>query len=109
MRIQDAVLVIVSLAGNLKGRDPAWEFIKANWAELDRRYGSGGFAIGRLASVGGAFTTMARRDDVRDFFEANPAPSASRAIRQTLERIELNARWVELNRAEAAAWLSARG
>ena len=109
VRIQDAVLVIVSLAGNLKGRNLAWEFIKANWGELDRRYGAGGFAVGRLASVGGAFTTIARRDDVRDFFEANPAPSAARAVRQTLERIELNARWLELNRAEAAAWLSGRG
>ena len=109
VRIQDAVLVIVSLAGNLKGRDLAWEFIKSNWGELDRRYGAGGFAIARLVSVGGGFTTAARRDDVRDFFESNPAPSAARAVRQTLERIELNARWLELNRGETAAWLSERG
>ena len=59
VRIQDAVLVIVSLAGNLKGRDLAWEFIKSNWGELDRRYGAGGFAIARLVSVGGGFTTAA--------------------------------------------------
>ena len=109
VRIQDAVLVIVSLAGNLKGRDLAWEFIKSNWGELDRRYGAGGFAIARLVSVGGGFTTAARHDDVRDFFGSNPAPSAARAVRQTLERIELNARWLELNRGETAAWLSERG
>jgi puromycin-sensitive aminopeptidase len=108
VRAQDTPLVIVQTAMNKVGRDLTWQFIQENWEELDRRYGKGGFAIMRLVSVTGAFTTMERHDEVRDFFEAHPAPSAARTIQQSLERIRLNVRWLELNRDPIGQWLASR-
>lgn len=108
VRVQDAVLLVVSLANNLKGRDLAWDFVKRNWTEFDRRYGKGGFAITRLVGIGGNFASAARHDDVRDFFERHPAPSAARTVQQTLERIRLNERWLELNKQSVASWLADR-
>ena len=104
VRSQDSVLVIVSVAGNRLGKSLAWDFIRDNWGELDRRYGRGGFAIMRLVGITGAFTTLERADEVESFFKNNPAPSAQRTIQQALERIRLNARWLELNRDGLKEW-----
>ena len=108
VRVQDGVLVITGVGGNQHGRDLAWSFMKENWKEIDRRYGSGGFAITRLVAVTGAFTSMERHEDVERFFKDNPTPSAARTIQQSLERIRLNAAWLKKNRAGVAKWLAGK-
>jgi len=37
-----------------------------------------------------------------------PAPSAARTIQQSLERIRLNAAWIDRNRAPLEAWFAGR-
>ena len=106
VRSQDTILVVASVASSKKGRDLAWKFIKDNWEELDRRYGRGGFAITRLVGITGAFTTLERAREVEEFFKAHPAPSAQRTIQQSLERIALNAKWLELNSQKLSEWFS---
>ena len=108
VRIQDTVAMIIGVAGNRhNGAQLAWDFVKANWAEFDRRYGSGGFAIMRLVGITGNFVTQEARDDVEQFFQQNPTPSASRSIQQSLERIDLNIRWLRRNRQDLAQWFAA--
>jgi puromycin-sensitive aminopeptidase len=106
VRVQDSMIAIVQTAGNKVGRDLTWQFIKDNWDELDRRYGKGGFAIMRIVGITGGFTTMDRHDEVEHFFQEHSAPSAARTIQQSLERIRLNAKWLELNREPIGRWLS---
>ncbi len=100
VRLQDSVTAIGAVAGNLKGRDLAWDFVRKNWKELDRRYGRGGFAITRLVSITGAFTTEDRLKEVDGFFKSHPAPSAARTISQSLEKIRLNIKWLDKNGKE---------
>ena len=103
VRIQDTVAMVLGVAGNRhNGAQMAWDFVKSNWAEFDRRYGSGGFAIMRLVGLTSNFVTAEARQDVEQFFQENPTPSASRAIQQSLERINLNIRWLERNRDDLA-------
>ena len=106
VRSQDSITVISAVAGNIRGRQPAWDFVKDNWAELDRRYGGGGFGIMRLVSITNNFAEMDKLADVEAFFQEHPAPAAERTIRQALERIRLNATWVEKNRSELSTWFS---
>ncbi|MDA0797520.1 MAG: M1 family metallopeptidase [Chloroflexi bacterium] len=108
VRSQDTMIVVVQAAGNKDGRDLTWQFIKDNWAEFDRRYGKGGFAIMRIVGITGGFTSMERHDEVERFFEEHPTPSAARTIQQSLERIRLSVRWLELNRDAVGSWLAAR-
>ena len=103
VRSQDTISVVTAVGGNLKGRHAAWRFVQDNWAEFDRRYGDGGFGIMRLVSVCGNFVDAAKIEEVETFFAEHPAPAAERTIRQALERIRLNSRWLELNRDELAA------
>ena len=104
VRSQDTITVVSGVAANPKGRLPAWEFVKNNWGEFDRRYGGGGFGLMRLVSIVNSFTTDEQRADVEKFFTDNPAPAAERTIRQALERMSLNIRWLELNGPALNTW-----
>ncbi|MFQ6028558.1 MAG: M1 family metallopeptidase [Dehalococcoidia bacterium] len=104
VRSQDTITLVASVAANLKGRDLAWQFVKDQWAEFDRRYGGGGFGLMRLVSICSNFTTEAKQQDVESFFQEHPVPAAERTIRQSLERVRLNIKWLEKNRQELAAW-----
>ena len=103
VRSQDTISVVTAVAANLKGRHLAWQFVQDNWAEFDRRYGTGGFGLMRLVSVCGNFTDAAKVEEAEAFFREHPAPAADRTIRQALERVRLNSRWLELNREALAA------
>ena len=105
VRSQDAPGVIIQLANHAHGLEIAWNFLKANWKEFDRRYGKGGFAIMRLVSIGSNFSSSDREDEVREFFQVNPAPSAARTIEQTLESIRLNTAWIDANQSSVEKWL----
>mgnify|MGYP001620049171 FL=1 len=97
--------MVTGVAANLNGRELAWEFVKKNWPELDRRYGGGGFGLMRLVFGCTNFSDAGKLADVEAFFREHPAPAAERTIRQTLERMRLNIKWLERNRGELAAWL----
>ena len=103
VRSQDTITVITAVAGNLKGRHLAWQFVQDEWAEFDRRYGAGGFGLMRLVSVCGNFVEAEKIPEVEAFFEEHPAPAGERTIRQALERVRLNSRWLELNRSVLSA------
>ena len=107
IRAHDTIAVVVSVAGNQHGRDLAWQFLKDNWPEFDRRYGEGGFALMRLVSIPSGFTTEEKHDEVEGFFKDHPAPAAKRSILQSLERIRLNIAFLERNRSDLAAWFGA--
>ena len=103
VRLQDTIFVVSAVAANHRGRRLAWEFLKKEWDEFNRRYGGGGFGLMRLVAITNAFTSAEMRADVAAFFAAHPTPAAERTIRQALERIALNAAWLDRNRGELAA------
>ncbi len=105
VRSQDTIRIVVFVAANRHGRELAWEFVKENWDEFDRRYGEGGFALMRLVGISSLFTTREKQDEVREFFETHPVPAADRTIRQGLERMSINIAWLDRNRDELSRWL----
>ena len=107
VRPHETINVVVGVAASRHGRESAWEFVKQNWAEFDRRYGEGGFGLMNLVSITSVFTTAERLEDVATFFEAHPAPAAERTVRQSLERIRLNVAWLRINGPELADWFPA--
>ena len=106
VRSQDCVTLVAGVAANPKGRALAWEFVKDNWAEFDRRYGGGGFGLMRLVSICSHFNSQEKADEVDSFFAEHPAPAAERTIRQALERVRLNIKWLEQNRQELTDWFA---
>ena len=103
VRLQDTITVVTAVAANLSGRDLAWNFLKDQWGEFNERYGGGGFGLMRLVSICGTFSTADKLEDVKSFFEQHPTPAAERTIQQSLERINLNIRWLERNNTQLVA------
>ena len=108
VRSQDTPIVLIQAGASPDGREQTWRFVQDNWAELDRRYGKGGFAIMRLVGIAAGFASAEREAETREFFETHPAPSAARSVQQSLESIRLNTKWLELNADTAGAWLASR-
>jgi len=106
VRSQDSITLVAAVAANPKGRNLAWDFVTSNWAEFDRRYGGGGFGLMRLVSICSHFNSQEKADEVDSFFAEHPAPAAERTIRQALERVRLNIKWLELNRQELSNWFA---
>lgn len=108
VRSQDAILVIADVGDNRYGRDLAWEFVQDNWEELHRRYGKTGHLLRRMIGVTESFTTLERAGEVEEFFRTHPAPAAKMKVQQALERLRLNAKWLEVNRQGLEEWLADR-
>jgi puromycin-sensitive aminopeptidase len=106
VRTHNTIGVVVGVASNRRGRDLAWDFLKDNWKEFDRRYGKGGFGLMRLVGIAARFTTQDKLEDVESFFQSNPAPAADRTVRQSLEAVKLNITWLAHNRQALSDYFS---
>ena len=87
VRSHEAIGVIVRTAGTRMGRDLAWQFLRDNWQEVDRRYGEGGFGLMYIVEITSGFSSEERRAEVEQFFTDNPTPAAERTVRQCLEKM----------------------
>jgi puromycin-sensitive aminopeptidase len=87
---QDVVLVIDRLLGNPAAREATWAFIQSRWDALAPRISTG--LAPRLVTALSALKTREHRREVAELFRAHPLPSAARALRQVLERFDLNQR-----------------
>ncbi len=105
VRSHEAIGVIVRTAGSRMGRELAWQFLRDNWQEVDRRYGEGGFGLMYIVEITSGFSSGDRLYEVEQFFTDNPTPAAERTVRQCLEKIRLNMAWLDRNRTGLSEWL----
>ena len=109
IRTQDTVSLLSLMSVNRNnGAEATWDFIKSNWALLDERYGSGGFAMMRLVGITGNLLTKSDYDNVQGFFNDHPIESAYRTLQQSLERIDANVAWLEHHSDEIESLLNSR-
>jgi len=86
---QDVVPLLVRLLANPAARERTWEFIRERWTDLSPRISPG--LASRLVSALPALQTPLYRRQVASFFATHPLPTAARALKQALERFELDA------------------
>lgn len=110
VRSQDAMYVIAGVAGNPMGRDIAWKFLQEHWQELKDRYHGGAISLFSriIGMVTSQFTDEAHACEIEEFFRSHDASGAERTIRQSLERVRWNARFLASSREEAGQWLERR-
>jgi len=105
VRLHNCIGVVTGVSFNRTGKTLAWEFLKNNWDEFDKRYGEGGFGLMRLVSLTKRFSTESEYNDVMQFFKSNPVPAADRTVRQSLEKIKINVAWLDKNSKEIKEFL----
>jgi len=95
VRIQDTIGILSSVGINPLGRDIWWSYIQKNWKILVSRYGEGGLTLARAIKAISGSAEPKHFSSFKKFFATHPAPGASRAITQILERLESNIIWLK--------------
>ncbi|XP_044168747.1 puromycin-sensitive aminopeptidase-like isoform X1 [Acropora millepora] len=109
VRSQDTVFVIAGVTCSVEGRKMAWKFVQEHWQELHDRY-EGGFLLSRLVkSTTEMFASEEAAKEVEEFFSERTPPSAERALKQSLENVRLNSKWLTRESSKIGAWLKEKG
>jgi aminopeptidase N len=106
VRNQDTVSLLAAVASYSEGRLLTWNFIKKNWNELYKLYGSGGFALTRLILIASHFDTKEMLEDITLFYNQNPVPAAERAVARAIEEVKASTAWKNNNADKVCKWLS---
>jgi puromycin-sensitive aminopeptidase len=101
---QDVALLLIRAFANPAARQRAWRFVTRRWIHLHRRLPP--MMISRLIEATPALQTPACRREVAAFFRAHPVPTATRALKQTLERFDLNDELRHRTAPGLATWLN---
>ncbi|KAL3013375.1 hypothetical protein AAZX31_06G049800 [Glycine max] len=92
VRSQDAVF---GLAVTQEGRNVAWAWLKESWEHLTKTYGSGLMITWFVSAVVSPFASFEKAKEVEEFFASHAMPCIARTLRQSLERANINAKWVQ--------------
>ena len=102
---QDVVILLARLFTNPAARERSWEFIRARWRDLSPRVSPG--LAPRLILALPALQRPLYRRQVGAFFRIHPIPTAARALKQALERFDLDAELRQRAVPELRRWLRA--
>jgi aminopeptidase N len=105
VRSQDASTLIGGLLIHPWSSDQAWEFTKERWPSLLKTLNVFQ-AIPDLVSSFGAFCSVSRANDVKDFLAKNSVPAVTRAAQQAIERIDSCVALDMRQSKPFAAWLA---
>jgi len=100
---QDVGPMLIGALANPAGRERAWHFITRRWEHLARRLPP--MMISRLVEATPALQTPGKKREVSSFFRLHPVPTAKRALRQALERFDLNNDLRRQTASTLARWL----
>uniref|UniRef100_A0A5B7A8X7 Aminopeptidase n=1 Tax=Davidia involucrata TaxID=16924 RepID=A0A5B7A8X7_DAVIN len=92
VRSQDAVF---GLAVSWEGRETTWRWLKDNWDCISKTYGSGFLITRFISATVSPFSSYEKANEVGEFFASRTKPSIARTLKQSIERVHINAKWVQ--------------
>ncbi|OEL15600.1 Aminopeptidase M1-C [Dichanthelium oligosanthes] len=98
VRSQDAYYVLQGLG--IETRETAWLWLKSNWDHITKKYSDtqeGGF----IRYVVTLFSSNEKAAEFSRFFASRKKPEFERTLKQSLENVQINARWIQGIRSES--------
>lgn len=106
VRPGDFPYVLSAIGSHVNGRRAAWQFLTENWESVAKKYsGSMNLLPHIITNVCSGFTLAQDAEAIEKFFSDHPAPSATRAIAEIIERIRVNAAWYERDKNDIVSAL----
>ncbi|PWZ55451.1 hypothetical protein Zm00014a_017184 [Zea mays] len=93
VRNQDSFYILGGIS--LEGREIAWTWLKENWDHVLKTWKSSSLISDFIESI-----VPRKAVEVTEFFAGQVKPSFERALKQSLERVRISARWIESIRSE---------
>lgn len=110
VRPQDIGYFFGGLSRNPTARHKLWEYIKAHWETMNKRYEGSMALLGNIVKNGvGRFAHEDMAKDCEAFFADKKVDDISRPIAQSLEVIRSSAKWVERDAEDVRQWLVSKG
>ncbi|CAI9784919.1 unnamed protein product [Fraxinus pennsylvanica] len=92
VRSQD---VVFGLSVSRDGRETAWNWLKENWDHINRTYGSGFLITRFISSIVSQFSSYEKAEEVEQYFASRMESYIARTLKQSIERVHINAKWVQ--------------
>ncbi|XP_030928985.1 aminopeptidase M1-like [Quercus lobata] len=92
VRTLDAVL---GLAVSREGRETAWTWMKDNWEHISKTWGSGNLITHFVNSIVSPFASFEKAKEIEEFFASRTNSKIARTLKQSIERVHINANWVQ--------------
>jgi aminopeptidase N/puromycin-sensitive aminopeptidase len=105
VRSQDSWTLIALLLERRETQDLAWEFVQQHWKAVEAKSTTSSGA--RIVEAAGEFCTVERRDEVADFFHAQPVESSQRTLAKSIDSINDCIHLREAQEPELRRWLKA--
>ncbi|RZC05934.1 Aminopeptidase M1 [Glycine soja] len=80
---------------SFKPFSPFSNFTQESWEHLTKTYGSGLMITWFVSAVVSPFASFEKAKEVEEFFASHAMPCIARTLRQSLERANINAKWVQ--------------
>jgi len=102
VRPQDTFLPFVVASNNPYGRDIIWSWIQKNWEEIKVKYDAGGrLLLNRMIKSVSVVADRGKEEQIKNFFEKKQIPGTERTLTQTIEKLRINADFLERTRRSA--------
>ncbi|XP_015084853.1 aminopeptidase M1 [Solanum pennellii] len=92
VRSQDCVF---GLAVSFEGRETAWNWLKEKWDHIHKTFGSGFLLTRFISATVSPFSSYEKAKEVEEFFASRTKPYIARTLKQSIERVHINANWVQ--------------
>ncbi|KAG8375703.1 hypothetical protein BUALT_Bualt10G0128100 [Buddleja alternifolia] len=97
VRSQDAVF---GLSVSREARETAWSWLKDNWDHITKTYGAGFLVTRFISAIVSPFSSNEKAEEVEQFFSSRMKPYIARTLKQSIERVHINAAWVKSIQSE---------
>jgi puromycin-sensitive aminopeptidase len=104
VRTQDAPYLVRAMLLGVHSREQGWEFVKANWDAMERRFPQGGFR--RMCEGITGLATPALEADVRGYFAAKQVSLGGKSLDQHLEQLRIAVAFKEREGVTLGAYLA---
>ncbi|XP_042039402.1 aminopeptidase M1-like [Salvia splendens] len=92
VRSQD---VVFGLSVSSESREIAWNWLKAKWDHLTKTYGAGFLITRFISAIVSPFSSYEKAAEAQEFFSSRMKPYIARTLKQSIERVHINATWVK--------------
>lgn len=107
VRAQDTMYVFQSTCWSAESRDHAWQYIKDNWAAFNNKLSP--ILLMRIIKwTSEEFVTNEKALEVEQFLEQHPHPIWERPVKQSIEKIRMNAEWLQRDGAAIEQFLQSQ-
>ena len=90
--------VLAVVGSNEYADDLAWDFLKNNWKEYNKKYGEGHVIPLLIKAVLSRYKSLEKIKEVKNFFSKHKVESGERSIQQAIEMIKINYNFVNYNK-----------